>query len=195
MRAHLLDLNAGHPNRGTPALRVLLAAGGYEVEEMDVRGGEVLPPSDGALWVLGGGPGSPLEPGAWREPLFRALRARVAADQPTLCICYGFECLGLAMGASVRELNMAREGIFPVVTVEPDAALEGLAGAGAYESRSWGVFGEFGTVIAWGPEGDVSGVRLGRRVLGVIFHPEADLGMETRAVYDAVVPRYLASLR
>ena len=195
MRAHLLDLNAGHPNRGTPALRLLLVAGGYEVDEMDVRGGESLPACGSELWVLGGGPGSPLEPGAWREPLFAALRARVAADLPTLCICYGFECLGAAMGATLRELETEREGIFPVCTVEADAALDGLGGAGAYESRRWGVFGSFGRVIARGPEGDVSGVRLGERVLGVIFHPEADLGAETAAVYGAVVPRYLAALR
>ncbi|GDX81631.1 hypothetical protein LBMAG42_34420 [Deltaproteobacteria bacterium] len=195
MRAHLLDLNAGHPNRGTPALRVLLAAAGYEVEEMNVRGGEALPISDSNLWVLGGGPGSPMEPGPWREPLFAALRARVEADLPTLCICYGFECLGLAMGAALRELEVEREGIFPVVIAESDAALDGLNGAGAYERRRWGVFGHFGRVIARGPEGDVSGVRLGHRVLGVIFHPEADLGPETAAVYAAVVPRYLAALR
>ncbi len=195
MSAYLLDLNAGVPNRGTAALSALLAEAGHEVEVCDVRGGHPLPPAHAPLWVLGGGPGSPLEEGPWREPLLEGLRFRVAADLPTLCICYGFECLGAAMGAQLRELKQSREGVFPVDLVGEDPCLAGLHGTGAFESRRWGVFGDFGKVIARGPEGDVAGVRMGRRVFGVIFHPEADLGEATLAVYESIVPRYLASLR
>lgn len=195
MRAHLLDLNDGVPNRGTAALRGQLEHAGFEVDTWDVRQGGGLPPAEAGVWVLGGGPGSPLQAGAWREPLLDALRARVAADRPTLCICYGFEMLGAAMGSDLRRLATPREGVYPVRLVAHDPALEGLDGHGAWEARSWAVFGDFGRVFARGPELDVAGTRLGDHVLGVIFHPEADLGPETHAVYSRVVPRYLASLR
>lgn len=195
MRGHLLDLNDGVPNRGTAALLGQLEAAGIAAEVGDVRRDHVLPPADAPLWVLGGGPGSPLDEGPWRAPLLAALRARVKADRPTLCICYGFELLGAAMGAELRRLRSPREGIYPVTLAAEDAALAGLGGCGAWESRRWAVYGDFGVVVARGPEGDVAGVRLGRNVLGVIFHPEADLGADTAEVYANVVPRYLAALR
>ncbi len=183
------------PNRGTAALVVLLEAAGYAVHVTDVRRGAPLPPDDDAPWLLGGGPGSPADAGPWREPLLAALRARLAGDRPTLGICFGFEMLAAAAGAELRLLASPREGVVPVVCIGVDPLLTGLDAPASWEKRSWGVWGSPGRVIAAGPEGDQAGVRYSTRVVGVIFHPEADLGPATRAVYDAVVPRYLASLR
>lgn len=183
------------PNRGTPALVGLLAAAGWRAEVVDVRRGGALPPSDDTPWVLGGGPGSPADAGPWREPLLAALRHRLAHDLPTLAICFGFEMLGAAAGGELRRLGTPREGVCPVVPVGDEPLLAGLASPRSWESRHWGVWGSPGTVFARGPEGDQAGIRYSPRVVGVIFHPEADLGPDTAAVYGALVPRYLASLR
>lgn len=162
---------------------------------VDVRRGGALPRNDAAPWVLGGGPGSPADPGAWREPLLAALRHRLAHDLPTLAICFGFEMLGAAAGGELRRLATPREGVVPVVRVGDDPLLAGLPSPASWESRSWGVWGSPGALFAAGPEGDQAAIRYSPRVVGVIFHPEADLGADTAAVYGALVPRYLASLR
>ena len=103
--------------------------------------------------------------------------------------------LAAAAGSELRRLTTPREGEFPLALKREDPLLFGLLGAGTYESRSWGVFGDEGCPLALGPEGDVVAARYGPRVVGVIFHPEALLGPGTAAVYATVVPRYLASLR
>jgi GMP synthase (glutamine-hydrolysing) len=193
--AHLLDFNAGEANRGVAALAGLLDRAGFRTEAWEVRVAHRLPPVDDALWVLSGGPGSPLAEGEWRAPLLEALAARVGRDLPTLGVCYGFELLALAAGASVRTLGTPRTGTFPLRLAGADAWLAGLDGQVAWESRRWAVFGGSGDVLAHGSEGDVAAARYAPRVCGVIFHPEADLGPDTRAVYEAVVPRYLAALR
>ncbi|MSQ01006.1 MAG: hypothetical protein EXR71_03810 [Myxococcales bacterium] len=136
-----------------------------------------------------------MEAGRWREPLLAALRGRIRHDLPTLGICFGFEMLAVAAGSELRRLTTTREGEFPLALRQEDPLLAGLSGAGTYESRSWGVFGQEGTHLAIGPEGDVVAARYAPRVVGVIFHPEAHLGPNTARVYGTVVPRYLASLR
>ncbi len=123
------------------------------------------------------------------------LERRIRDDLPTLGICFGFELLAAAAGSELRRLTTPREGEFPLALRVEDPLLAGLSGAGTFESRAWGVFGEQGATLARGPEGDVVAARYAPRVVGVIFHPEALLGPGTAAVYEAVVPRYLASLR
>lgn len=196
MHVHLLDLNAGHPNRGTAAIVGLAQGLGHPVSVYDVRArGELPPPGDGA-WILGGGPGSPLEPGPWRDPLLAALRARASSSSPTLAICYGCEMLGAALGADLRRLREEREGVYRLHLLGAsgrDPLLRGLGQAAAYEKRSWGVFDVPARVLASGPDGDAAAFRVARS-WGVIFHPEAGLGPETESVYGAVIPRFLASL-
>lgn len=186
MPSHLLDLNAGVPNRGVEALRGRLERYG-EVRVYAVRdAGELPEPGAPGPWVLSGGPGSPWEEGPWRAPLLAALRARVAARLPTLAICYGFELLGAAMGAELRRLTTPRLGVWPVALTaagRADPLTAGVAAAGSFENREWGVFGAFGTTLARGTEGDVVAVRLAPGVVGAIFHPEAD---------DAAVAEVLA---
>ena len=195
MHADLLDLNDGVANRGVAAILGLLASSGRTSRLWEVRQKHELPPMDSELWVLSGGPGSPLAEGPWRAPLLAALRARIAEDRPTLAICYGFELLGHALGAELRELTTPRDGVFPLRLTLGDPRFSGLQGAGAYEGRRWGVFGEVGEVLATGGEGDLTAARFGQRGLGVIFHPEADLGPDTALVYSTLIPRYLAGLR
>lgn len=178
MIIHLLDLNAGVANQGVAALADRLTTRGV-VWIHAVRDLGELPQEDGAAWVLSGGPGSPFDDGPWRAPLLAALRRRVEEDQPTLAICYGFELLAAALGGEVRLLRERRFGVWPLLLTEAgkgDATVAPLDGAGTFENRSWGVFGSPGEVLARTPEGDVAAARLGRRVLGTIFHPEAGPG-------------------
>lgn len=173
MRIHVLDFNGGVTNRGTPALLGLLAG----ARRWRTREAAELPPADDGLWVLTGGPGSPLEAGAWREPVLEALRARAAADAPTLAICYGMELLALALGAELAPLGRPRVGILPLRLTprgREDALFGGLDGAPTLENRGWGVYGGPGETLAEGEEGDRVVVRFGERVVGVMFHPEAD---------------------
>jgi GMP synthase (glutamine-hydrolysing) len=171
---HLLDFNAGEANRGVAALVRLCGPSGVVVHE--VRRSASIPPPGGS-WVLSGGPGSPLEPGPWRAPLYEALRARVAKDLPTLAVCFGFEVLAAALGAELRPLRTPRIGVWRLRCTDAgleDAALLGCEGAGTFENRRWGVFGGPGRVLAVGDEGDTVAARYGPAVLGTIFHPEAD---------------------
>ncbi len=194
MPVHLLDLNDGHPNRGTAAIVALVEGAGQRAATHDVRRAGALPPPGPAPWILGGGPGSPLQAGPWRGPLLAALGSRLAANLPTLGICFGMEMLALALGATARPLGQPREGLHPVQLLREqhdDPLLHDLHGELAYEQRHWGMHGGRGTVVAMGPERDVAAFRHGRS-WGVIFHPEADFGEPTRAVFSAVIPRFLS---
>lgn len=173
MPVHLLDFNGSVTNRGTPALLGLLAG----ARRWRTREHGEVPPVRGGVWVLTGGPGSPLEDGAWRDPVLDALRARVAADEPTLAICYGMELLALALGSALRPLARPRVGVLPLrltAAGQDDPLFGPLDGAPTLENRQWGVFGGAGTTLAEGEEGDRVVVRYGARVVGVMFHPEAD---------------------
>lgn len=194
-RVHLLDLNDGVTNLGVAALQLLVSREGFAPTTWDVRQAHQLPPDDATPWVLTGGPGSPLSEGPWRAPLLAALAARIRGARPTLGICYGFELMALVAGGELRLLRAPRQGTYPLALLGPDPWLADLHAAGAYESRSWGAFGGQGEVLATGPEGDVAAMRFGPGVCGVIFHPEADIGPDTRRVYASVLPRYLANLR
>lgn len=196
MLVHLLDLNAGVENRGTPALLGLLAASGATVKWYGVREFGELPADDEGIWVIGGGPGSPLTVEPWREQLIERLRHRIAENLPTLGICFGFELLGMAVGAEVRELNQERGGIYPLALTDPAGVWAALAGEHVYEKRSFGVFGSLpdgAAALATGPEGDITAMQVTSRILGVIFHPEADLGPETKAAFSTIVPDFLAA--
>lgn len=198
MRIHLLDLNAGEANRGTPALLDLFARHGCEVSCYEVRLAGELPMDDTGIWVLGGGPGSPLDGGHWREPLLQRLRHRLGRQRPTLGICFGFEILALALGARVRSLARGRGDIFPLTLADGAGTWSHLTGASVYEKRDFGVFEvphAGAEVLAFGPEGDVAALRIGTSVLGVIFHPEADLGPPTRLVFESVLPAFLMQHR
>lgn len=179
MRVHLLDLNAGEPNRGTAALAALAAPWG-EARVHEVRRGLERPPTEDGVWILGGGPGTPWEDGPWRAPLLEALGARVRARLPTLAICYGFELLCLVTGSRISRLERPRLGVWPVaLTAEghADPLLRGLDGCGSFENRSWGVWGDPdwpAVALARGSEGDVTAARWSPEVVGTIFHPEAD---------------------
>ncbi|MBM4366884.1 MAG: hypothetical protein FJ102_11775, partial [Deltaproteobacteria bacterium] len=162
MHVHLLDLNAGLPNRGTAAIVGLVRERGHPVSVYDVRARGELPPAGDGAWILGGGPGSPLEPGAWREPLLAALRARTASSLPTLAICYGCEMLGAALGADLRRLREERDGVYALRLLAAsgrDLLMHGLDPAAAYEKRSWGVFDVPAPVLAAGPDGDAAAFR------------------------------------
>lgn len=198
MDLHLLDLNDGRPNRGTAAILGLAERAGIGASVHLVRDLGQVPPAGEGAWILGGGPGSPLHRGPWRAEVLGGLSARLRARLPTLGICYGFQLMAEALGGSVRLLPAPREGIFalrPTWAGESDAILGGLPGAGVYECRRWGVFGGPGTVLADGDAGDRVAVRYGPAMLGVVFHPEADLGPGTAAVFERVIPSWLASLR
>ncbi len=188
MHLHLLDFNGHAANQGIAALRGLMGNG---VSVWPTRLTGVLPPADGGVWVLSGGPGSPLEDGPWRRPVLDALRARVRADEPTLAICYGFELLALALGAEVAPLARPRVGVVPLRLTgagRSDPAFAGLDGAPTWENRQWGIFSGGGEIVAEGEEGDRVVARLGRNVLGVMFHPEADEAGVRAATVDTVLP-------
>jgi GMP synthase-like glutamine amidotransferase len=194
---HLLDLNDGRPNRGTAAILALAEAAGVRTSVHAVRDRGQVPAAGEGAWILGGGPGSPLHQGPWRAEVLGALRTRLREGLPTLGICYGFQLMAEALGGSVRLLPGPREGVYglePTWAGVSDPVIGGLACAGVYECRRWGVFGGPGTVLADGEAGDRVAVRYGPAMLGVVFHPEADLGPETSATFARVIPAWLAAV-
>ena len=111
----------------------------------------------------------------WLVEEKRFLRAALAADVPVLGICLGAQLIASAMGATVRSNGIAEIGWFP---------LQGSAVTGAECFRFPETFDSFhwhGETFEL-PEGAVhlaasaacrnQGFQLGRRAIGLQFHPE-----------------------
>ena len=66
-QAYILDMYNGQAGQGMPAIKLALHDAGYQnVDVIDVRAGQPLPPANAAqLWVSSGGPGDPAQCGDW----------------------------------------------------------------------------------------------------------------------------------
>jgi GMP synthase-like glutamine amidotransferase len=171
------------PYEGLGYLESWLAKHATEVSCTRIFAGEPLPPAATVdLLIIVGGPMSvndePTLPWLAAEKSFIA--RVIAADIPTLGICLGAQLIAAALGARVGPSREREIGWWPV---------EGVAPTPGSPSDTLFRFPERLTCLQWHGESfalpagahhlarsegcEHQGMQIGRRVIGVQFHPEA----------------------
>ena len=176
----VIDLNAGQPNLGVPAISAALEDAGLPWERFEPRIAGTLPAETHRGIILTGGPGSPLEDAAWRDRLLQWMEQAIP-HSTVLGICMGCQLLAHLHGWQLVELDTPRFGLYPLGTTEDgsrDAILGNLSPAATvFEQRRWGLasLGSIsqGTALACSEEGEPTALRFNSRCFGTIFHPEA----------------------
>lgn len=148
---------------------------GYEVEQLPVRSGDgsvvTFPDASGYDAVVPmGAPWSVYDPAinSWLQPELSFLRSAQDAGVPVLGLCFGAQALATALGGSVVRASRAEVGWTDVHTDAPD-----LVPSGPWFQWHGGRWNlpPGGVAIARTGVCDQAFV-VGRRSLGVQFHPE-----------------------
>ncbi|MEZ4792487.1 MAG: GMP synthase [Gelidibacter sp.] len=199
----ILDMNNDEPNQG---LRCIVDIAKSFKKEIDfkiynVRAKNELPDLSYDIYISSGGPGSPLEDGAWRKPYLELIQnlwdynKNSTEDKKfVFLICYSFQvvCDYFQLG-EMKPRKSTSFGILPIHKTKAgvkDRLLEGLDDPFyAVDSRSWQliqprlkVFKEQGckilslekirTHVEY--ERAIMAVRFSQEFVGTQFHPEAD---------------------
>ena len=113
------------PYEGVAGYREPIEAAGYHVDRIDVADPAFasLDLAEPDLLIMMGGPMGVYEADAhpWIACQLRRLRLRLAADRPTLGVCFGAQMIAAALGARVYA-GPAKEVGFHPVTVHAHAA-------------------------------------------------------------------------
>lgn len=195
MRAHWLQ----HvPYEGLGQLEPLLAARKADVTCTRLFAGERLPrPQDPDLLVILGGPMSVNDEQAlpWLAAEKAFIREVIARDAAVLGICLGAQLIASALGAPVGPNREAEIGWWPVRRVTPPdlPSTERFAFPDELTCLNWHseTFGLPGGAVhlARSAACEHQAMQIGRRVIGLQFHPEANRGW-----IEAVLARSGASL-
>jgi GMP synthase (glutamine-hydrolysing) len=106
------------PYEGIAGFREPVAAAGYAVERIDIAdpGFSSLDLSEPDLLIMMGGPMGVYEQDRhpWIACQLRRLRERLAADRPTLDVCFGAQRMAVALGARVYPGTVKEVGFHPV---------------------------------------------------------------------------------
>jgi GMP synthase (glutamine-hydrolysing) len=153
-----------------------------EVTVVDVTAGEPLPPNGAFAGVVVTGSHSMVtEHTRWSEGVARWLALEVAAETPTLGICYGHQLLGYALGGTVEENPLGWElGTVEIKLEEPAARDELLGGfdtaikVQSSHTQSVTRLPRKAIRLASSSRDANHAFRVGRTVWGVQFHPEFD---------------------
>lgn len=113
------------PNEGVAGYRAPIEAAGYHVDRIDVADPAfaTLDLAEPDLLIMMGGPMGVYEQDAhpWIACQLRRLARRLAADRPTLGVCFGAQMIAAALGARVYPGPVKEVGFHPV-TVHDHAA-------------------------------------------------------------------------
>ncbi|TXD83320.1 GMP synthase [Subsaximicrobium wynnwilliamsii] len=204
----ILDMNNGEPNQGLRCIKeiVTLFEEDVDYQIFDVRSKQELPDSSFDIYISSGGPGSPLDKGAWRKPYLHLMQELWDFNKQSdyqkkhvFFICYSFQvmCDYFELG-SIKPRRSTSFGILPIHKTKAglkDTLLEGLSDPFfAVDSRDWQliqprlkVFKEHGASILSLEklrshveyERAIMAVRFSKEFVGTQFHPEADpIGMK-----------------
>lgn len=119
------------PYEGVAGFRTPIEAAGYAVDQIDVADPDFsnvcLRNPD--LLIMMGGPMGVYEQGEhpWITCQLRRLAQRIAADRPTLGVCFGAQMIAAAMGAEVYAGPHKEIGFHPVDVHHPEGLLRHLA--------------------------------------------------------------------
>jgi len=153
-----------------------------QVTVVDVTAGEPLPPNGAFAGVVVTGSHSMVtEHPRWSERAARWLALEVAAETPTLGICYGHQLLGYALGGMVEENPRGWEmGTVEITLEEPaaqDELLRGFDSAMKVQSshtQSVTRLPRKAVRLASSSRDANHAFRVGKTAWGVQFHPEFD---------------------
>jgi GMP synthase (glutamine-hydrolysing) len=119
------------PREGLAAYREPIEAAGYRVDRIDVcdPGFSALDLAGPDLVIMMGGPMGVYEQQAhpWIACQLRRLARRLAADRPTLGVCFGAQMIAAALGARVYPGHAKEVGWHPVTVHDPQSPLRHLA--------------------------------------------------------------------
>lgn len=118
------------PYEGVAGFRAPIEAAGYDVDRIDVAD-PAFPDIDLAepdLVIMMGGPMGVYEADQhpWIGCQMRRLARRLAADKPTLGVCFGAQMIAAALGAEVYKGPAREIGFHPVVVHDPASPLRHL---------------------------------------------------------------------
>jgi GMP synthase (glutamine-hydrolysing) len=167
------------PYEGVAGFRAPIEQAGYAIERIDV-GDPAFSSLDLAepdLLIMMGGPMGVYEQDEhpWIACQLRRLARRLAADRPTIGVCFGAQMIAAALGARVYPAGVKEIGFAPVTLTAAgrDSALRHIEGTpvlhwhGDTFSLPAGV-----TLLASTPVTAHQAFALGRNVLALQFHPE-----------------------
>jgi GMP synthase-like glutamine amidotransferase len=199
----ILDMNNAEPNQGLRCVTEIVQSFSEDLDYQifDVRAKQELPDTSFDIYISSGGPGSPLEEGAWRQPYLDLMQSlwdfnKTSSEQKksVFFICYSFQviCDYFQLG----EIKPRRSTSFGILQVHQtkkghtDPIFEGLTDPFyAVDSRDWQliqprltVFKKHGaTILSLEKirthielERAIMAVRFSDEFVGTQFHPEAE---------------------
>ncbi|HZU62211.1 MAG TPA: glutamine amidotransferase [Novosphingobium sp.] len=184
------------PHEGVAGYRAPIEAAGYDVDRIDVTdpafaGVDLCAPD---LLIMMGGPMGVYEADIypWINCQKRRLAQRLAADRPTLGVCFGAQMMAAALGAHVYAGPRKEVGFHPVrVHDVPDSPLHHVADVpvlhwhGDTFTRPDNV-----EILASSHVYDHQAFRRGRNILALQFH--AEMGLDPR--FDAWIEQWPESV-
>ena len=185
------------PYEGVAGYRDPIEAAGYHVDRIDVADPAFssLDLREPDLLIMMGGPMGVYEADRhpWIACQMRRLALRLAADRPTLGVCFGAQMIAAALGAKVyagprKEVGFHPVKLHPHAKTSPLRHIEGvpvLHWHGDTFTRPEGV--EF---LASSHVYDHQAFRRGKNILGLQFH--AEMGLDPR--FDAWIEEWPESV-
>ncbi len=199
----ILDMNNDVPNQGLRCIADIARSFNEDIDFKiyNVRGNNEFPDLSYDIYISSGGPGSPLDDGAWREPYLNLIQelwdfntSKTEKKKYVFLICYSFQvvCDYFELG-EIKLRKSTSFGILPIHKTKAgmkDRLLDGLDDPFyAVDSRNWqliqprlAVFKEHGckilsleklrTHVEY--ERAIMAVRFSNEFVGTQFHPEAD---------------------
>lgn len=203
LKLAILDMNNDHPNQGLRCIKeiVILFNDDVDYQIFNVRAKQELPDTSFDIYISSGGPGSPLEEGAWRKPYLQLMQdlwdyniTSSHQKKSVFFICYSFQviCDYFKLG----EIKPRRSTSFGILRVHKtkdghdDLILDGLDDPFyAVDSRDWQLIqpnlkifrGHGATILSIEKirthvelERAIMAVRFSDEFVGTQFHPEAE---------------------
>ncbi|WP_353228341.1 glutamine amidotransferase [Novosphingobium sp.] len=167
------------PREGVAGYRAPIEAAGYQVDRIDVcdpdfsRADLVAPD----LVIMMGGPMGVYEQAQhpWIACQMRRLARRLAADRPTLGVCFGAQMIAAALGSRVYPGGTREIGFHPVTVHDPDSPLRHVVDVPVLHWHGDTFDLPAGTqLLASSAAYPHQAFRRGRNLLALQFHGEMD---------------------
>lgn len=171
------------PREGVAGFRAPIEAAGYVIDRVDVetRDFHALDLVSPDLVVMMGGPMGVYEREAhpWISCQLKLLSRRLAAERPTLGVCFGAQMIAAALGAEVYPGPAKEIGFAPVAIHDPASPLRHLSDVPVLHWHGdTFTLPEGAELLASSPLYPHQAFRKGRNVLALQFH--AEMGEDER---------------
>ncbi len=171
------------PHEGVAGYRQPIEAAGYELDRIDVADPcfAACDLAEPDLLIMMGGPMGVYEQDRypWIACQLKRLRKRLAADRPTLGVCFGAQMIAAALGGEVRKGPAKEVGFHPLaVAPAADNPLTALAGVPVLHWHGDGFTVPQGTELLASSPLYPQAFRRGPGLLALQFH--AEMGEDER---------------